>query len=786
MELPKELRSLVKHSVAILGRVIQRELGTISFQRIEALRVGMAEMRELPEAEGFLRLQKHYKKLEALKPQEQHEIAHGFTLMLELMNSCENAYRSHRLNFRSLTNNKKNTARRELPSAIVYVLTAHPTEARSPQNIAIFHEIQNILIQTLNRANLCEAPDLEVTLNSTEETTLKHALEIAWRTPIVRSRIPKVKDEADHIYSLLFRDEILFSLIEDSDREVPFFVRSWVGGDKDGHPGVNEKTLLQSLLLSRIRLLDIILAELSAIRKTLQIFPSASLQKKILQLHKIISRLRRLKASDAKLVKNFSESLAGFSTEYIKSIGTLHPRLRRITRIIRTFPALVVPLELRESSEVLMSPVKDHKKLAIFKMLRALEKISRGGNPRSYVRGFIVSMTGSIAHLLAAADFQRSVFGNIPVPVIPLFEDSGSLAKSDSIMTEFTKNPIMKKAANQYWNNQIEMMVGYSDSAKEAGVLASRLAISAALPRLEKVCTQAGLVPVFFHGSGGSIDRGGGSIEDQTAWWPKSALRIYKVTIQGEMIERSLATAAIARSQVDEITRSAANGLMKTLDFKTDFAVEDFAKGVSEKYRARITSLAFLKLVESATPYSYLKILKIGSRPVKRTAQLTVKGLRAIPWVMCWTQTRVLFPTWWGVGTTWSNSSPAQKAALKIAFQKNPVFTSYIKALGFTLAKIELNIWKMYLGKSSLSKTEIESATSEFQAEFEQTCKCYFEICGQKELLWFRPWLGESINLRSPMIHPLNLLQIIAKQNKDPYLLRVTTTGISSGMLTTG
>lgn len=786
MELPKELRSLVKHSVAILGRVIQHELGAISFQRIEALRVGMTEMREIPEAEGFLRLQKHYKKLESLKPQEQHDIAHGFTLMLELMNSCENAYRSHRLNFKSIATIGEDVPRRELPAAIVYVLTAHPTEARSPQNIAIFHEIQNILIQALNRTNLCQGPDYEVTLNSTEVEALQHTLEIAWRTPIVRTRIPKVKDEAEHIYSLLFRDEILFSLIENSDQQVPFYVRSWVGADKDGHPGVNEKTLLQSLSLSRNRLAGLIHAELTAIRKTLEIIPSGSLRKEILKLQKIVSRLRRIKTADAKIVRAFSDSLAEFSADYIQSIGTIHPRLQRITRIIRTFPALVVPLELRESSEVLMASAQDRNKLTIFRMLRALEKISRGGNPRSYVRGFIVSMTANIEHLLAAAEFQRAVFGNIPVPIIPLFEESGSLEKSASIMSEFTKNPVLLKAARHHWNSQIEMMVGYSDSAKEAGVLASRLAISVALPRLEKVCTQAGLIPVFFHGSGGSIDRGGGSIEDQTAWWPKSALRIYKVTVQGEMIERSLATAAIARSQIDKITRSAANGLKKTLSFRTNIAVEAFAKAVSEKYRERITSPEFLKLVELATPYSYLKILKIGSRPVKRTAQLTIKGLRAIPWVMCWTQTRVLLPTWWGVGTIWSKSNPAQKAALKLAFQKDPVFTSYIKALGFTLAKVELNVWKIYLGKSGLAQSEIESATTEFQTEFERTCKCYFEICGQKELLWFRPWLGESINLRSPMIHPLNLLQIIAKKNKDPHLLRVTTTGISSGMLTTG
>ena len=112
--------------------------------------------------------------------------------------------------------------------------------------------------------------------------------------------------------------------------------------------------------------------------------------------------------------------------------------------------------------------------------------------------------------------------------------------------------------------------------------------------------------------------------------------------------------------------------------------------------------------------------------------------------------------------------------------------TSSIKALGFTLAKIELNVWKMYLSQSTLTKTEIENAAQEFQNELVLTKKCYSEICGQTELLWFRPWLGESIILRSPMIHPLNLLQIIAKKNNDVHLLRVTTTGISSGMLTTG
>ena len=786
MELTKELRSLVKHSVEILGQVLQRELGKKGFQRIEEIRVAMTEIRDSSAAEGFLLLQTHYKKLESLKPKEQHDIAHAYTLMLELMNCCENAYRSHRLNTKKpeIAASPENSG--ESPNGIVYVLTAHPTEARSPQNIISFHEIQNILIQILDRAHTDQDTDQEITFTGPEHDTLLHSLEIAWRTPIVRSRTPKVKDEADHIYSLLFRDEIFFSLIGTNSSRIPFYVRSWVGGDKDGHPGVNEKTLLQSLTLSRTKLLHLIHQELSQIRKTLKIFSSAALQEKISQIEKITQRLRTLKASDAKTVQAFTNCLAEFKADYERKICAIHPRIHRLTQIIHTFPALVVPLELRESSEVLMSERKNRKKLAIYRMLSAVEKISRSGNPRSYVRGFIISMTESIDHIQAAASFQRAVFGNIPLPIIPLFEESGSLANSAAIMMEFTKSPNLKNAAIKNWGGQIEMMVGYSDSAKEAGVLASRLAISEALPQLEKVCQKAGLTPIFFHGSGGSTDRGGGSIEDQTAWWPKSALRYYKVTVQGEMIERSMATAAIAKRQIEIITDSAVKGLAKDSTIPKDPAVESFAKVVSAKYRMSITSSEFLKIVESATPYSYLKILKIGSRPAKRTVTLSVKGLRAIPWVMCWTQTRVLFPTWWGVGSAWSQSDAKQKTALKQSFQKNPVFTSYVKALGFTLAKIELNIWKMYLEKSDLSKAEIENAAKEFQSELELTRKCYFEICEKDELLWFRPWLGESIVLRSAMIHPLNLLQILAKKNKDLQLLRVTTTGISSGMLTTG
>jgi phosphoenolpyruvate carboxylase len=145
-----------------------------------------------------------------------------------------------------------------------------------------------------------------------------------------------------------------------------------------------------------------------------------------------------------------------------------------------------------------MSTETKKERLAIYRMLAAIEKFSRGGDPRWYARGFYISMASSLAHIQAAAHFQRAVFGSIRLPIIPLFEEASSLARSDQTVSEFVKDPALKKAAIEYWDGMIEMMVGYSDSSKEAGVLASRLAISEALPKLEKVCEKAKLTPVFF------------------------------------------------------------------------------------------------------------------------------------------------------------------------------------------------------------------------------------------------------------------------------------------------
>jgi phosphoenolpyruvate carboxylase len=773
--LSQEMKSLVHTAVETLGEVIRQELGSDGYRRIEKIRREMGNLRQAPRTRSQRTLEKLTGNLKKLSRQERHEIATAFALMLEIINICENAYRSHRL--------EQSAFRDILPArqaeSVIYVLTAHPTEARSPENIFVLHQIQNVLLQVLR------GPD-QRRWHKNLQQQLKHLLLVAWRTSLVRNRAPKVKDEAEHIYSLLFREGIFETLLEAAARGVPLYMRTWVGGDKDGHPGVDEKTLLQSLTLSRRHILQQLQKQLLPIKETLNLFPAPALQKELHKIEKNLPALRRLRSGDGDRLKKLRRSLRDFGQKYQKEIGSPHPAAEKIRLLFSLFPALVVPLELRESSDVLMEPENPRKPHAIDRMLRQVAKLCGRQDPRWYARGFIISMAESLTHVKRAAHKQRKAFGDIRLPIIPLFEESSSLKDSPRIVRQILEDPALKKAIQKNWGRMLELMVGYSDSSKEAGVLSSRLAIARTLPRLEKICRRYKVKPIFFHGSGGSTDRGGGSIESQTAWWPATALRNYKVTVQGEMVERSLATPQITRGQLDHILSSIEHGLSRRRSLNENPHLDRLAFKASEFYREAITSPAFLRMVEEATPYSYLRYLKMGSRPAKRTTTLTVAGLRAIPWILCWTQTRILFPTWWGLGSAWEHSSTAEKKEIKKAFHRQPAFQSYIKAVGFTLAKVELPVWHLYLQESRLSSEEKENFFQLFSDEYQRARRCFKQITGQKNLTYERPWLGESIALRSAMIHPLNVLQILAEKDKDVHLLRISTTGISSGMLTTG
>jgi phosphoenolpyruvate carboxylase len=792
-QLAPELRALVKVSVAWLGRVIRRDAGEEQFARIERIRGKMARLRGASAKASVETLESVLAELRTLAPIQRYEIARAFTLMLELMNACEAAYRSFRLRRRPPASGFTTES-----EGIVFVLTAHPTEARSPDNIALFHRIQQTLLAWLEEGGVSREvgrdhlPDCP---RGTREEELLNLLELAWRTPIARGRKPDVEDEAEHLYSILLRQENLESLLQANRRIAPVLVRTWVGGDKDGNPFVDAHRMVQSLTLARRRLVAEAAMCVQQAARDLLALPGPERPRAVIDQLRMAGRLaRRLAAintGDGSLLCRFRSVVERAAAAYVEAIGAENPSLLRLRTMVRMFPALVVPLELRESSEQVTKAAQGAR-APIVRMLQTLARISRGGDPLWYARGFIISMVSHVEEVSAGIQLIDRVFGTPAIPVIPLFEEGRALRDSPAIMRALLARPGYRGALWKKLGGQVEVMLGYSDSAKEMGVLASRMAIARAVAALDGVITRERLRPVFFHGSGGSVDRGGGSIDEQTSWWPASALTLYKATVQGEMVERTFASPEILSVQLERIARRVAEGVVSPAPVPVSSPeLKRLARRASSAYRTLLSDPLFLDMVQRATVYPYLDLLKIGSRPTKRKRDLAVAALRAIPWVLCWTQARILLPTWWGIGEAWDRTNPDERRALAREFRNNDLFRSFVKALGFTLAKVELAVFDVQARRwldrpGSGEKADRRLLLKRLARDYHLACEFVHAVSGNRNLLWFRPWLGTSIRLRSPMIHPLNLLQILAMEERDARLMRETVTGISCGMMTTG
>lgn len=767
----EELKDLVGDSLELLGKAIELEFGKNTYQHVETIRLKYKDNRNAPIQEALVANTEVLKILSACTPLLRYQITHSFAVSLEIINACENAHRSARLKA------KKQKEHSQFEERITYVLTAHPTESRSPECIRLMTEITNILVQCIEGKT------------KALENELFHLLILALKTPVSRTDKPEVSDEADYIYSSALKKDILLSMIENYSEKRVVFLRTWVGGDKDGHPGINSQVMLESLNGSRIRLHSYALELFHRFEKDLQILPNDPeiklLKNKAAQLFKQLKTLARVKAKDGAKITQLNKKLEDCIRAYKKSLRVEAPALKNLKNLLALFPALVMPLELRESS-ALIGKASHSAKGPIASMLKSIHAISQGGDPHWYARALVISSTESAEHVLEADKLVKKCMGKHRIPLIPLFESRASLLNATQILESLFSHPHILELCHKHWSSRFEVMLGYSDSAKENGSILSRSLIREALFAIEKLLESKKLTPIFFHGSGGSVARGGGSLEEQITWWPLSARKLFKVTLQGEMVYRSFSMPEIYNSQVSKVLENSHSAPAPHQNPELQKKLLDFSHSVSKKYQDLVFNKEFLEVVEKSTPYTYLNELKIGSRPSKRVQSLGIDSLRAIPWVLCWTQIRSLLPIWWGIGATWNELDAPSRKDLLNAYETDSFFSSFIKLLAFSLAKVDLSIWFSYLKNSKLDTAVINKYQKLFEEEYLNTLQFIKDISGQDNILWFRPWLEDSIKLRSNMIHPINMAQIVALQKKESALLRETVTGIASGMLTTG
>jgi phosphoenolpyruvate carboxylase len=761
--LPAGLTATVRVVEGLLGRVVAAAEGEAVFDVVERVRRDMVAFREAEnEASREQALDRAAGQLDTLSVEQKTALARAYTLYLQLVNVCENAYRTHRLRDR-LHSDGESAAR----ATLTFVLTAHPTESRSPENIRLLRRVQDHVLHALDQGRPIDRREVA------------HLIRLAWSVGTHPAEKPSVDDEANHLFSLL-TDPILSELIALNEAGHRVLFRSWVGGDKDGHPGVGPEQTQAALDRARARLLAFVRsAVLGPLDEDVGLAGTPAVVSALSYLDNAVSALTNVTDGDGGRVGSLVEAMTKFQTTYREDFGIEHPAVSRLATLLETFPALVIPIELREERGRFANdrPIAD--------MMRRLAAIAAGGQVDGYTRAIVVSMTLEAGDLLEAQRLGDEVFGGPLIPVVPLFELPDVLERAPDILAAAWEDEGYRDAVRQ--RGHLEVMLGYSDTAKRMGMLASRVALHDAMRRIGEWAESEGVTPLFFHGHGGSVGRGGGRIEDVAATWPPRAISPYKYTVQGEMVERTLATPEILRSLVNKVAAvqthpppyAGVGELTRSLAASSQTAFEE-----------RVESDSLRRILELATPYGRLQALTIGSRPTRRRDG-GLEELRAIPWVLCWTQTRLLLHAWLGVGRAWRERRGAAGSveALVAEQETDPLFRSYVRLLSFTLAKSEPTIWRRY--RRVLAAEIAEDALAEIEDDYQAARDLVCRAVGAETLLLGRPWLEESIRYRAPMIHPLNLLQIdlLARPEwteAEAELFRETVTGIAAGMLTTG
>jgi phosphoenolpyruvate carboxylase len=344
-----------------------------------------------------------------------------------------------------------------------------------------------------------------------------------------------------------------------------------------------------------------------------------------------------------------------------------------------------------------------------------------------------------------------------------------------------------------------EVMIGYSDSNKDGSYLTSTWELHQTSRALVEVARAAGLRLQLFHGRGGAVGRGGGSsFEALLAQPPGTVGGRIRVTEQGEVVANKYADPVLARQSLETLTagvvlaslRRPAGEEVSTADGE---AMDALAKASMAAYRALVYETpGFADYFYAATPITEIAELNIGSRPTSRQATRSIEGLRAIPWVFSWSQSRTMLPGWFGFG------SAVERAGVDISqlcelFAAWPFFSSTLANMEMVLAKGDLGIAARYADLVE-DRTLAETVFGQIRAEWDRTVGALLSITGQSELLQRSPGLAAVIRSRLPYIDPLNHLQIELirrrRSGDDDIAVRhgvhLTINGVAAGLRNAG
>lgn len=424
--------------------------------------------------------------------------------------------------------------------------------------------------------------------------------------------------------------------------------------------------------------------------------------------------------------------------------------------------------------------------------------------PASALGAYIISMATYPSDVLAVRLLQKEMGCKNPQRIVPLFETLSDLEGAAETVNRLLEIDQYKQSIN----GQQEVMIGYSDSAKDAGFFAASWGQYRAQESLSQVCEKHGVHLTLFHGRGGSASRGGGPAHTALLSQPPGTIKgSVRVTEQGEMIQFKFGLYDLALENLEiyaagtlEATLAPASPPKKewrdTMQQLADISVQEYRRIVHHDPR-------FVPYFRQVTPEMELRRLALGSRPAKRHASGGVESLRAIPWVFAWTQMRFMLPAWLGTGKALmdlleSEQHSNQQDILQDMHKNWTFFNMLIDMQEMVLAKVDSRVAAYYerrLLSQSPEQDELSGLGDELRASLEQATQAIQKICGHT-LLENNPLLRETLQQRNPYIYPLHITQVelmhrlrLLEEGKDPLLeqgLMVSIAGIAAGLRNTG
>jgi phosphoenolpyruvate carboxylase len=640
------------------------------------------------------------------------------------------------------------------------VLTAHPTEA-ARRTVLTAHLRVGALLAELDDPLLSPERRDEI------ESALASEITLLWQTDEVRSRRPRVVDEIRN--GLWFFEQSLIDAAERllaeyrshlPDAPPPLRFGTWIGGDADGNPNAGADTVREALERARALLRERYRAEVRALAAATGV--SSGLVDVEPELRESIARDERelpeyaAEIGDQNLDEPYRRKLSFMwrrlaadayeSAERLADDLTLLDRslranrgariadgpLAALRRRVELFGLHLAKLDVRVHARDLVEPEPRMREL-----FAAVAEARRRHGPEA-LDTVVVSGTNAAEDVLRVRELTDE-----PLSLVPLFESVDALRAAPLIYEE-----LLDAAGCR------EVMVGYSDSAKDAGYLAAQWEIRRALVALAAVARRRGVELTVFHGRGGSAGRGGGptyaAILAQPQGEPPGRL---KITEQGETIAFKYGLPGLARHNLESALAATLLAAFPETEDVDHELIADLADRSGEAYRSLVDDPRFIAFFREFTPVDELALLNIGSRPTRRPAgEDDLGSLRAIPWVFAWTQNRCLLPSWFGCGTAFETADAAE---LRHLYREWPFFRTLVQNLEMTLAKSSMEIATGYL--TLVTDDSLWSSIAEEQA---RTVTSVLEIVEADELLDRHPVVQRSVRLRNPYVDPMNAIQV--------------------------